>query len=152
MERFALGAAMGAFTFFRTSLNDLWSGALTATVDNPAHVLKGIIGFLGSTIVRGPGQKASRILRAKGLIFATNSHILTSRTWTIRGLVGGLPLRENIFPTASSSKARAARPYTVSVGKTARLPDDIALTQLSSSEKLKFAGFLPRLKRELHVP
>ena len=52
---------MGAFTFFKTSLNDLWSGALTATVDNPAHVLKGTIGFLGSTIVRGPGQKASRI-------------------------------------------------------------------------------------------
>ena len=54
LERFALGAAMGAFTFFRTSLNDLWSGALTATVDNPAHVLKGIIEAPGFGVGNGP--------------------------------------------------------------------------------------------------
>jgi len=75
-----------------------------------------------------------------------------SSTWTIRGLVGGLPLRENIFRTAISSRARAARPYTVSVGKTAKLPDDIALTHRSISEEWRYAGLLPRLERELHVP
>jgi hypothetical protein len=49
--------------------------------------------------------------------------------------VAGLPLRVKIFSMAFALSARAARPYTVSVGSTAKFPLRIERTQSSTEEK-----------------
>ena len=86
-------------------------GTLMPTVSKPPDVTIGILSFLGSTIVRGPGQKRSASLYASSgidVVYLTASE--KSARCTIRGLSAGLPLAANIALTAFSLAASAPRP------------------------------------------
>ena len=87
-----------------------------------ALVTSGIISFLNNITVIGPGQNLSIIFFAISGISLTYLLMSLLLTWTIKGLSWGLPLAINIFFTASSFKAFAPKPYTVSVGNMTTFP------------------------------
>lgn len=63
-DLFALGAARGAFTNERTSLNLEWDGERTATVSKSAQTLDGTHSLFFKITVIGPGQNSSNIEHA----------------------------------------------------------------------------------------
>src|SRR2546423_5836235 len=94
------------------------------TVAPPAVTIGGILADLASTIVSGPGQKArASFVANSGQEEVHSLAISTLETWTMIGLFAGRPLISKILLTAWASKALAARPYTVSVGRATSSPD-----------------------------
>ena len=76
-------------------------------------------GLLGSTMLTGPGMKASASFTASSDTDEAAKKISSlSAMCTIRGLSEGLPFALKIDDTASAFVASAPRPYTVSVGNT----------------------------------
>ena len=57
LERLALGVAKGPWKRWMTACIKGWEGHSRATEFKPAVTSSGMIGFLGTTKVKGPGQK-----------------------------------------------------------------------------------------------
>lgn len=128
---------MGTLLF---SINFLAKGCLGALIPtNPVWAVT-IIGkssrFACKITVKGPGQncfaRISNIFRYCWFIMTNFSACDSSRTWTIMGSVRGLFLVKYMFFKASSLKAFAPRPYTVSVGNATSWPLAIRLAASSS--------------------
>ena len=106
LERLALGAAKGPWKRWMTACIKGWEGHLRATEFKPAVTSSGMIGFLGTTKVKGPGQKCfARSAAIEHQLAAQVSNIPSSATCTINGLVEGRPLASNIRATAFLSRA-----------------------------------------------
>jgi hypothetical protein len=81
-----------------------------------------------TTIVSGPGQYNCASCLNKAIIFASNFGSINSKAyssewmWTISGSVKGLPLAAKIDLQASTFKAFAPKPYTVSVENATSFP------------------------------
>src|SRR5690606_13118251 len=116
--RFAEGATKGSPT---SSINRRavgWEGIRIATVCSPPETMEGTFSLLSTTKVKGPGQNAlAKREKSFGKFFVNRGIISKLETWTIRGLSEGLPLISKTLQIASSRKAKAPSPYTVSVGK-----------------------------------
>ena len=81
------------------------------TVSSPAQTSSASLGPRGSTMVRGPGQKAAASLRALSGMAGTRSSIMSMVSmWTMRGLSWGRPLAAKILVTALPQNALAAMP------------------------------------------
>ena len=139
LDGLALGAASGWFKRFKTSRKIGCLGTRMATVSFPAVTKSGTTAFLGSTRVRGPGQKVEAAIFANSFTSPIFSACSNPRTCTINGLVAGLPLRVKIFLTATSFSASPASPYTVSVGSATMSPPFQRITA-SSTEMSKLGG------------
>ena len=102
--RLALGAASGTPAARITARATGWLGIRTATVSMPPVVVSGTRSERGSTIVSGPGQKASaRIFAFSGMAAATSGRAERSAMWAIMGLSPGRPLAAYTAFTAASS-------------------------------------------------
>ena len=110
-EALALGAARGGPLCSIIALAQGCEGIRIATVDRPAVTASGTISDRSEIIVSGPGQNLSASFSILGSTFLTSGGMASSEaTWTISGLSCGLPLAANILPTATGSRAFAARP------------------------------------------
>ena len=108
-------------------------GMRTATVSSPPVVPYGTASLLGNIMVSGPGQNASISFPAASGISATRGFKSEkSAICAISGLSEGLPFAAYIFFAASSSRALAPSPYTVSVGNATRPPSRKISAALSS--------------------
>ena len=139
-EAFALGAAIGKLAYSINLLAILFDGIRIPTVSNPAVTIFGILFLAFSIIVKGPGQNSFINLFSNSFGSLATSFIISSLfTCTIKGLSFALPLALNIFLHASSLKAFAPIPYTVSVGKITKFPVFISsATSLISSSLYSF--------------
>ena len=116
-ERFADGAAIGKPQAEISALATLCDGILMPTVSSPPLVTIGIFSDFGIIMVRGPAQNFSAHFTAGAVSYP---QVPQAEKCQIYALLEDCrqvcPLRRIIFLTAASSKAFAARPYTVSVG------------------------------------
>ncbi len=116
-NKLALGAAKGKPLSAIMRRAKSWSGQRTATVGNPALIKSEMLFFLGKTTDNGPGQNLSiNFWALAGTNSATNSTCSAWDKCTIRGSKKGRFLAAKISAMALGISARAAKPYTVSVG------------------------------------
>ena len=110
-DMFALVATAGAFSSFSIWSIIAWSGILTPTVSLPAVTTSDMDGFLGRTIVSGPGQKVRANMYAlSGGFSVTSGNIVMSAIWTGRGVSFGRCLAVNTERTACSLLAIVPSP------------------------------------------
>gem|GEM_PF-5084068 len=110
------------------------AGQRTATVGRPLVARSGTRSTLGSTMVKGPGQKRSDSAFAYGTeTSATSEAPSGSATWTISGSKLGLRLASKTRASATRFHASAPSPYTVSVGIATRRPPRMASAARSRS-------------------
>ena len=126
-KRLALGAATGTAAARSSARAGACAGQRTPTKPEPAVTAAGSSATAGATMVSGPGQNSAASPRISsspaGPRRTSRSASAAAATCTISGSVRGRPLVAKIRATASSSKACAPSPYTVSVGNATSPPD-----------------------------
>ena len=142
-KRLALGAATGTAAARSSSRASACAGQRTPTKPEPAVTAGGSSATAGATMVSGPGQNSAASPRISsspaGPRRTSRSASAAAATCTISGSVRGRPLVAKIRATASSSKACAPSPYTVSVGNATSPPDRSA-----SAASSRLSTYRPR--------
>ena len=125
-----------------TALTRAWSGHRMPMVrGSPPRSHASRTAARPTTSVSAPGQQAAAMRSSSGVQVATRARAAaTSVTSTARGTSGRRSLRAKRRAVAPGTEGRAAKPYTVSVGRTTGSPARRAATNRSTTAGSTTAG------------